>query len=353
MGFDIEALSKMNRYNYIDAAKALAISSVVLGHVLEAQVLDGAGGFTEFAYQAIYLVHMPFFFLVSGYLFSGHKPVKSYFVKKFLHLMLPYFAWLLVFNLKAIAGFSANLLRGGLDEEKLAFYLQHFGDQLWGGLAVSGAQMILWFPPCLFVTQQVANWLIGHYSSRRTQLLFVVAVCGLGYVNQYSVPKFHLPLALNVVAGALPFFMIGHWLRDFEQRAIKVVVIGVLLLALMLIGLTQISSIGYHMRMASYGLPFISTVAAIGGFYFVRFAATRLTALPKLGCWLLPIGNASMTIMYIHVVCLNQLKLKGAGADSIIMLTVGGVAVPVLVHQLLYRIPLLRLGLLGEMKVRT
>jgi fucose 4-O-acetylase-like acetyltransferase len=201
----------MNRNAAIDIAKALVIASVVLGHVLETGVLKGSGGgMTESVYLGIYLFHMPFFFLLSGWLFKNPLPVGVFFRKKLLHLMLPYLAWLLVFNLKAMAGFGVNLVRGSLDAEKVQFYLGHFSAQLYGGLEVHGTQMILWFPTCLFFTQQVANWVMLRVPGTTTQVVIVAGCYGLGYVNQYAFPGFHLPLGLNVVAGALPFFFLGH-----------------------------------------------------------------------------------------------------------------------------------------------
>lgn len=335
----------MNRNASIDIAKAVAICCVVVGHVLEAGVLrDGGAGMREAAYLGIYLFHMPFFFLLSGWLFREPQPAAGFFHKKFQHLILPYLAWLFVFNLKALAGFAVNLLNGNLGDGKLQFYRELFGSQLYGGLEVHGSQIILWFPTCLFLTQQLANLLMLRQPGIGVQVGIVSACYGLGYGLQYFSPGFHLPLAIDCVAGGLPFFFLGHWLRK-KPKMLPVHWAGPTFLATVLGIAFWRMPLGYHMRMGEYGIPVLSTVAAIGGFLLVLALSRALAVRAVVGRCLQPIGDASMTIMYLHVAVLNLLSSRGL-SDPWLQVAIA-VGLPLAIHSGLSRVPSFRLLFLG------
>jgi fucose 4-O-acetylase-like acetyltransferase len=335
----------MNRNPAIDIAKALVIISVVLGHVLETRVLKETGGhLTEISYLGIYLFHMPFFFLLSGWLFKEPVPTGVFFRKKFLHLMFPYIAWLLVFNLKAMAGFCVNLMRGSMDAEKWQFYVDHFSSQIYGGLAVGGVQMILWFPACLFFTQQLANWMMRRVPEIRGQIAVAALCYVLGYLNQFSFPGFHLPLALNVVAGAIPFFFLGHWLKKSPKIQGPRIAVSVLAVALVGIAIWNLP-LAFHMRMAGYGVPIVSTIAAIGGFLLILSLSKQLARQSVAIRILQPIGDASMTIMYIHAVVLVQMGSRGISSPWLLLIF--GVFIPMIIHIAFSRVGVLRRAFLG------
>lgn len=77
------------RYGFIDAAKALGILFIVLGHVLK------DGDFRRF----IYSFHVPLFFFLSGLTYSTSKSRYDYIKRKFKTLLLPY----AVFSMISIA----------------------------------------------------------------------------------------------------------------------------------------------------------------------------------------------------------------------------------------------------------
>jgi fucose 4-O-acetylase-like acetyltransferase len=341
----------MTRDTSIDLAKALAIASVVLGHILEARVLADGGMVETVLYRWIYAFHMPFWFLLSGYLYRSAQEPGRFFGKKFVHLMVPYLAWLVVFNGKAIAGLGVNLVRG-MTDEKWQFYRDHFYNQAYGGELVGGAQMVLWFPVCLFFTQQVANLLFRFVPQPSLRWAIGLIFFVFGYANQFLVPDFRLPLALNVVAGALPFFLIGHALRGPWPRWRVPLALLPVVLVMLGIAIPQ-WPLHFHMRMAEYGWPLLSTLGALGTFLGLLQLCRSLARIPWLVRIANPVGEASMTIMYLHVVVLVQ--LANIGATSWIFLLIGGVFLPTALHLVLERISLLRLCFLGATadKVRS
>lgn len=324
----------MSRDSSIDLAKALAIASVVLGHILEARVL-AAGGVVEMVlYRWIYAFHMPFWFLLSGYLYRSAQAPGLFFRKKFQHLMIPYLAWLAVFNAKAIAGFGVNLVRG-MTDEKWHFYRDHFYNQAYGGELVGGAQMVIWFPVCLFFTQQLANLLFRFVPKPSLRWGLGLVFFILGYCNQFLAPDFRLPLALNVVAGALPFFLLGHHLRERNSRWLMATACGMAILVMVGIAIANLP-LHYHMRMAEYGWPVVSTLGAVGAFLALLQLCRWLGKMPWIPSLAAPVGEASMTIMYLHVVFLQLLPKYGMGAWPILL--VGGVLLPTAVHIVMARI---------------
>jgi len=334
--------------NTIVTAKALVISSVVLGHILEAILLNGkASHATESFYHIIYLVHMPFYFLLSGWLFKGAQEKKGYFIKKTKHLLLPYLAWLLLFNFKALSGFAINLFQGNLSGDKLNFYQSHFYSQLYGGMEVHGFQMILWFPTCLFFTQQLANLILNKFDQQKTKLIGIgFAFYTLALVNQFLYPSFHLPLAVNVVAGALPFFLMGYLLKmnPLKNTSNWFLVISCLIACVLIFFIS--TKLSFHMRKADYGFPILSMLAAVGGFFLILKLSKQLAQLNIFTKMFNQVSQASMTIMYIHALIL--VIIRGLGIMDISLLLLLGVLIPTLIHILLSKFNMLSKFFLGE-----
>lgn len=69
------------RKAYLDIAKGIGILLVVLGH---------SGIHSDYLIRAIYSFHMPFFFIVSGYLYSRSESIKDFVLKRVRSLYLPF-----------------------------------------------------------------------------------------------------------------------------------------------------------------------------------------------------------------------------------------------------------------------
>lgn len=334
----------------ITIAKALVIASVVLGHILEAMLLEGDDRrFIDGFYKSIYLVHMPFYFILSGCLFKGAQPKVKYLVKKGKHLLLPYAAWLIIFNIMIIAGFIVNLIQGNLAGEKLQFYQQRFFSQLYGGMEVHGYQMILWFPMCLFFTQQLANYILDKLE-KQTAMIIVITTFSyvLGYMNQYFFPEFHLPLAINVVFGALPLFLLGYYIKKYPPKRNAFWMLIILCVVACISLFVYNSPLYYHMRAANYGVPIISTLATLGGFFMILLISSYMSR-GKYGYNIMePVGNSSMTIMYLHALFL--VIARSLNIHNIFLLLIVGLLIPTLIHLTVGRVNLLSKLFLGENK---
>jgi hypothetical protein len=147
-----------------------------------------------------------------------------------------------------------------------------------------------------------------------------------------------------VVAGALPFFLIGHacrgirspWFGRMSWLAWIAVMLGIALFQLPL---------QFHMRMAEYGWPILSTFGGVGAFLGL-LRLMEWVDRPWLSRLFVPIAGASMTIMYLHTAFLGWAIRNGIDAMWLILLI--GVAGPLAIHLALARIPVLSPLFLGQ-----
>ncbi len=199
----------MKKNDNILVLMAFGIIFVVLGHK------GGIGLFSDwFPY---YSFHMPLFMFVAGYLFKEDyvNCVKDYVVKKFKHLMIPYYAWNLVYGLLVAFLKYCDIVKFGA---KLNFY------NLFVMPFVHGHQFSLnvamWFVPQLFAIQVLyilfrkAKSLIKKFDN---EWLWLVIFLGLGLTSVWLVNHGyitnHQRRFLFRTLFFLPFFHFGYLYR--------------------------------------------------------------------------------------------------------------------------------------------
>ena len=269
---------------WIDVSKGVGIYLVVLGHANINPRLQ----------QFIYLFHMPLFFFLSGYLHIIKTDCGAFCRKKVIHLLLPYASFLLLL-------YPFELVRILLHHRPGHPITHAILAALWGGSKLQGLYGVFWFLPCLFLTQQLMNFMLAKFRLRTVIGLVSVALL-LSYCNAQLMPWFNLPLNANVVLGAMPFFLMGLLAARFRwDRRISIAVsftgaaIGVYLNHLSM-------PLFYDMRDGVYGIPGLSLILAaccIGCMIFISKAAARFMPIRKV---LAGIGASSVGIMFIHKV---------------------------------------------------
>ena len=102
------------RCEWIDTAKGIAIFLVVLGHSVQYYLCkDNNEG--HVIWRFIYSFHMPFFFILSGYVI-GLKPLVINVKGKAKRLLIPYFMW-------ALVNFFAVSIIDGVELSKIWDYI--------------------------------------------------------------------------------------------------------------------------------------------------------------------------------------------------------------------------------------
>ena len=294
----------------------MLILFVVFGHVV------GAMAHTQYAsapvsrffnavYHAVYLFHMPAFFVVAGWLwkrFAG-EPLRERFVQRAKRLIVPYFIW--GFASAAVFVVSKSLVGGCMASG--GYYNVGMVDFIWyrpffsilhaGGWPDGEGfrcNSVLWFLPCMFVVLMAYDWIARLFASRRSKRLDI-ALFITGFIIQWFMPR-QLPWGLSRAPSMLAFFAFGRLLRNggFADR-IK------LRFILCCVGWVAVALIGWWCW-RNQGLYFSSrkpqwfVYAAAAGVFgsVVSMVCARAVGGSASGCVLAKTGRYSLGIMLLH-----------------------------------------------------
>ena len=282
-------IRNLGEIEWVNILKGFGILMVVVGHMTESQSKSG---------QLIYLFHMPLFFLISGYLFKPDKDLKNYFRKKSIHLMLPYISFLILIYL------IPQIVLMFIDHNPSFYNLLHIVKTgLVGGRELKGSAGTLWFISCLFLSQQLINILVSKYSAKLATCL-VIFFFILGYIHSIFFRQYWLPLGLDVVLGAVPIFYIGYIFKSYEMH-IHLIVPASIIALLSIVIIFKEYLLAYDMKSANYGFPLISIIFALSINYVLIYIC-KLFRNSKLVSLVISIGNASLIIMTVHKVILEN-----------------------------------------------
>lgn len=317
---------KLQRENWIDAAKVIAILIVVLNH--SRLVIPGVnfwGG----------MFYVPAFFLLAGYTYRRKQESYGSFVKKKAkRLLLPYFVangvLFLFFLLK-------DLLTGSFQPEKTLLSLvgiiygrtQLFKTE--SSLVVFEApipnvNMMLslnaptWFLPALFLVLICADGLyrLMRGSTRRVNL-FVAVFSFLMLINHYLSP-FLLPWCLDILPFLLVFFVIGfewkdkrgfEWLQQ-QKRVVRYGIIAALFLLTIVCGLYNGS---FNLSVSYFGKSVaVCLICATGSTLLLMMLLRWLdqkagTVVARIGKW----SRYNVTVLCYHYFIM-QMFFAVAGA---------------------------------------
>lgn len=173
------------RINWIDWAKAIGIYLVVTGHSHHNNADVG---------PLIFMIHMPLFFVVSGYLFKTGKSLKEITLSNLRGLIIPYILyniiaslyWLLIGGVKSVLGqqydWDSCVITPAMNT-LFGYSLGSFNGPTWFLLALVWCKYFCWLvhrgrKPVLICTLLV--WVIMFYIRNQTSDLFYYSFdCGL------------------------------------------------------------------------------------------------------------------------------------------------------------------------------
>lgn len=193
------------RLDWLDVGKGLGMILVMLGHADIPAPLK----------TYIYTFHMPFFFFLSGYLFSLKKfpTLKVFLSIRTKSLILPYlcfslvaYLWfLLVFHF-GLVNYHNNLLTpliGSVIAKRKSIWTVH-----------SGA---LWFVVCLFCTELLFYMIskIGRTKKVIGFILILISVLGCFYNKMVGQP---LPWSIDVAMISVGFYGVGFLYKEYQMK---------------------------------------------------------------------------------------------------------------------------------------
>ena len=171
----------MNRTDWIDSCKGIVILLMVIGHVPHLPSL---------AIKLIYGFHMPFFFIMSGYLFYSEKwhalGFKQFALTRLKNYLIPFAIWSTLNWLIASSWFASSHSIGDSVEKSLFWlYGNLYAD---GRMAHMPYDTPLWFLPCLFVAS-ILFYLITGLKKKS----LVVSSVGLLFLGSLLLSYFKVP----------------------------------------------------------------------------------------------------------------------------------------------------------------
>lgn len=289
-------MEKSKDLNYeILFLKCIGIFAVVAGHF-------GLGGLKYFPY---YSWHMPFFILISGYLYKEQDNLKEYTIKQFKKLIIPYY----LINL--ITGVSMfYLLKKEMINYYVIFSFKDFFLEPW----LTGHQFKLniaaWFIPALFLVRIFYTLIRKIIKIKNRELYIIILTLFLSLFSVYISNKGYVRdifLPLTRTGFFLFFFAFGYFFKHFIEgkfktnRFINVIVI----LIIQIILLNKFKDINFSaVFMNDFNffifLPIITTLTAT----LFLFNITKILSPVLQGNNIIKfIGSNTIAVLYGHQFC--------------------------------------------------
>lgn len=206
-----------SRDERIDIARGWVMLLVVLHH---SAFVSQEDTFSLTCQSLILGFHMPFFFLLNGYLFhlskgAGKYTFKGYVQNRFMRLVLPYFIFEFI-NL-VLSYLVAPVLHNHIE---LGDALLSIATCINDKAGYSGVCNRLWFLPCLFVSDVFAFTILRATGKKLILWGAAIAAAGASYAIHVTLScrlPFTMDTALMGICFVLIGFCTGAWLQHMTQ----------------------------------------------------------------------------------------------------------------------------------------
>lgn len=189
----------MVRENWIDWAKAIGILLVVMGHSHYAN---------DDIIPMIFMIHMPLFFFVSGYLFKINTNFKELSIKNWKSLCIPYLLYNLIFAIFILSTRIVKLAIGGSVDWEQSFFnpLWHTSLGVANGMFDGPTWFLLALIWCKYITY------ILHGISNISLRISVLLIIGGGIIIRGIS---NIPFVLSIDCGMAGFiwFEVGYLIK--------------------------------------------------------------------------------------------------------------------------------------------
>ena len=326
------------RVQWVDVARGVGITLVVLGHVLRGlhdAGLIGDGPVFARVDAAIYLFHMPLFFALSGMFFERgmlRRGIWKSIPPRIESLLYPILVWSYVLALSKIVAGSAASTPVGSWWDVLMYPFP--------------PKDIFWFLWAMFAIQTIASFAVALRPDRVGHGLLMAASCALCLI----VPLETWPYLVGVVVEFLPYFALGLLLNFLGREPVNsawllAVSIGAFGLAeAALFVFPDVSGTVYLV------LRILATVGVLGALSWIGSRQLSSNALGFVAYF----GASSMAIYVMHTIVTSFVRtmLLRLGVDAltvhIVVATAPGILIPCAALWVIDRLNVRRLVGLGR-----
>lgn len=326
-----------SRVSFVDIVKAISIILVVIGHY------NPVGSPPSYltAIDFIYTFHMPVFMCMAGFLFyrSFKREVsyKSFVVKKFKRLMIPYFFFsLLIISIKLIFQQFIPMEHAVVPMDYLSLFL------------FPKAAPFLWFIYTLFIIFLLVVPVL-KYCKQGLVLLLIIALPIFFIHGEFEANYF----CFLQFKGMLIYFVLGCIASRYLS---KIPMALAWLFPLITIHLILFYTVETY-ELSIYLHTILSLFMGISGCLSLIILSEKLSKIKGASVWIY-LGVMSSAIYLFHTMCMAPFKylwLKYIGIDdlasfiiSAIIVCLAGIILPVFIKKLINRSRLLSKIILGE-----
>lgn len=167
--------------------------------------------------HCIYIFHMPLFFIISGYLFNFFKwsnNFKGFINKRFDRMIIPYFGMsILVFY---PMWYIASMKFSQFATHEIPTPQKTFLDIFYATFVGDGMTFnpVLWFLPCLFVSEIIFFVLLTLCKTTKMQILCSISIAIVGYLLR----SFNLPWSIDIAMVVQVLLMSGYLLKKIDIK---------------------------------------------------------------------------------------------------------------------------------------
>ena len=289
------------RLQYLDIAKGIGILMVIIGHCPSIPVMLN---------QLIFSVHMPLFFILSGYTFKlkySEQPWK-YIAKTAKALLIPY-------GISCLIIIAVQVFKSIIYEGDTAYELLKWINASWYGsggkypefFVNHGIPMTyigaLWFLLAMFFAK---SFLVLIMRSR-TPFLWVMICLFIGYVSSQKL--FWFPFSIQAGLCSVLFVYIGYLIREkdlFSWKAVhwtlKILMLGAWIYCIVFCG-------RFWLVGNTFSDGFLDIIGSVCGTFVIVYISQGLEKVRPLRFLLSGTGRLSLGIMCAHLIVLDCLKI--------------------------------------------
>lgn len=340
----IEKQIKSSRIEWIDVAKGIGICMVIFAHFIPYHT---SSIITESVYYVFYMIHMPLFFFLSGYVYKVYTNNIQNTIYHFTQLIIPYYSYfILVYPILLTLGISNALT------------LKEITKYIWGGYSllytVKALLIAMWFLTCLFFTRIVYNWLQTNIKKEIYVHLFILVVLFLCYYFNVELRGYRQPFGLHMVPFALVIFHLGHTYRQCEAK-----IPNLFFSILGIVGI--VFTIYYNLNTPEFykkntidmfavrlGIPVITLLCSIFAIILIKNISIGITKVKPLHIIFRELGMASLVIMALHFVIQRIILTFCPYSPSLAVMSISVLAICYLTYRVFSYFEITKLLFLGK-----
>jgi len=284
--------------DWIDTAKGICITLVVLNHViLYCGLKDQV---PTVYYNFLSAFRMPLYFFLSGLFFRTYGGLIPFLRKKTNKLLIPYLFFFLLFSVAV--PWAIYALGGCLPYiDGIPTVPQLLMDFLYNSQMVNGP---LWFLLCLFEINTMF-FMLNKLFSNEYHIVASATVIGIaGLLLSYF--EIRLPVSLDTALTCMPFFCFGFYVRNHTQILYQSKADGHLLLLSALCGLICLllaRHVQYVVNSFYRSSYFTAHLCGMAGTMMVILLSKHIGRLPLISY----LGRYSIIILCTHVLILKAI----------------------------------------------